>query len=134
MSTERLADISADEFALAKHRRLRWNWANASLDQQPDGRSTCTTGRWVGTISPEAAELSDTRERDRKDIREHVMPPAGFRTLVALDSPYLDRDGKLYRLSAGMLVSAEVNLGSRRVIEYLLAAVQKTVLEADRER
>jgi hypothetical protein len=37
----------------------------------------------VETISPDAAELPDTRERDRKDTRSHVMPPSGFRTLVA---------------------------------------------------
>ncbi len=73
--------------------------------------------RRVKTISPEAAELPDTRERDRKGTREHVMPVSGFRALVALDSPYLERDGKQHRLSAGMLVSAAVNLGSRTVME-----------------
>ena len=87
----------------------------------------------VETISPDAGELPDTRERDRKDTREHVMPPSGFRTLVALDSPYLEADGRRYRLSAGMLVSAEVNLGSRTVMEYLLSPVQKVTHEAGRE-
>jgi len=87
----------------------------------------------VETISPDAAELPDTRERDRKDTREHVMPPSGFRTLVALDSPYLEATGKRHRLTAGMLVSAEVNLGSRTVMEYLLSPVQKTAHEAGRE-
>jgi len=87
----------------------------------------------VEYVSPDAAELPDSRERDRKDTREHVMPPSGFRTLVVLDSPYLERDGKQYRVSAGMLVSAEVNLGSRTVMEYLLSPVQKTVHEAGRE-
>ena len=87
----------------------------------------------VETISPDAAELPDTRERDRKDTREHVMPPAGCRALVALDAPYLERDGKRFRVSAGMLVSAEVNLGSRTVMEYLLSPVQKVTHEAGRE-
>ncbi len=87
----------------------------------------------VETISPDAAELPDTRERDRKDTRQHVMPPSGFRALVALDSPYLDAGGKRYRLTAGMLVSAEVNLGSRTVMEYLLSPVQKVTHEAGRE-
>ena len=87
----------------------------------------------VEYVSPDAAELPDTRERDRKDTREHVMPHSGFRALVALDSPYLERDGKQYRLSAGMLVSAEVNLGSRTVMEYLLSPVQKSAHEAGRE-
>jgi hemolysin D len=87
----------------------------------------------VEYVSPDAAELPDTRERDRKDTRKHVMPPSGFRTLVALDSPYLERDGKQFRVSAGMLVSAEVNLGSRTVMEYLLSPVQKVTHEAGRE-
>ena len=61
------------------------------------------------------------------------MPPSGFRTLVVLDSPYLERDGKRFRVSAGMLVSAEVNLGSRTVMEYLLSPVQKVTYEAGRK-
>jgi hemolysin D len=68
----------------------------------------------VETISSDATELPDTRERDRKDTREHVMPPSGFRALVALDSPYLERDGKRLRVSTGMLVSAEVNWAAAR--------------------
>jgi HlyD family secretion protein len=62
------------------------------------------------------------------------MPPSGFRTLVALDSPYLERDGKRFRISAGMIVSAEVNIGSRTVMEYLLSPVQKVTHEAGREK
>jgi HlyD family secretion protein len=41
--------------------------------------------------------------------------------------------GKQFRVSAGMLVSAEVNLGSRTVMEYLLSPVQKVTHEAGRE-
>ncbi len=61
------------------------------------------------------------------------MPPSGFRALVALKQPYLARDGRQFKLSAGMLVSAEIHLGSRTVLEYLLSPVQKTVHEAGRE-
>jgi len=87
----------------------------------------------VEYVSPDAAELPDTRERGRKDVQEHVMPPSGFRALVALKQPYLARDGRQFKLSAGMLVSAEIHLGSRTVLEYLLSPVQKTVHEAGRE-
>lgn len=41
----------------------------------------------VEYVSADAAELPDTRERDRKDTRAHVMPPSGLRAMVALDSP-----------------------------------------------
>ena len=57
----------------------------------------------VETVSPDAAELPGTRERDRKGTRQHVMPPSGIRTLVALDSPYLDAGGKRYPLTAALL-------------------------------
>lgn len=88
----------------------------------------------VETISPDTGELPATREHDRKDTREDVMPTSGFRTLVMLDSSYLRRDGKQFRVSVGMLVSAEVNLGSRTVIEYLLSPMQKVTHEAGWER
>ena len=87
----------------------------------------------MAATSNNAAELPNTRERDRKDTRERVMPPSGFRALVALDSPYLERDGKQFRVSACMLVCAEGNLGRRTVMEYLLARVQKVTHEAGRE-
>ena len=45
----------------------------------------------------------------------------------------LESDGKRFRVSDGMLVSAEVNLGSRTVMEYLLSPVQKVTHEAGRE-
>jgi len=42
-------------------------------------------------------------------------------------------DGKQFQVSAGMLVSAAVNLGSRTVLEYLLFPVQRVTYEAGRE-
>lgn len=38
------------------------------------------------------------------------------------------------RLSAGMRVVAEINQGERTVLEYVLSPVQKTTIEAGRER
>ena len=57
-----------------------------------------------------------------------------FRAVVSLKAPYLERDGAKYQLSPGMQVSAEINLGSRTVLEYLLSPIQKTMHEAGRER
>ena len=87
---------------------------------------------YIETVCPDAAELPDTRERE--DTREHVMPPSGFRMLVVLDSPYLERDGKKFQVTAGMAVSAEVNLDSRTAMKHLLAPVQKVTHETGRER
>ncbi len=37
-------------------------------------------------------------------------------------------------MSSGMQVSAEINLGGRSILGYLLSPVQKTLHEAGRER
>jgi hemolysin D len=87
----------------------------------------------VEYVSPDAAELPDARERDRRDSKEHVMPPSGFRALVALQRDRLERDGREFRLNPGMLVSAEIHLGERTVMEYLTSPVSKTLHEAGRE-
>ncbi|MGH8661836.1 MAG: HlyD family type I secretion periplasmic adaptor subunit [Burkholderiales bacterium] len=86
----------------------------------------------VKHISPDATDRADAVQ-DRKSA-DPSLPHQGYRTLVALKAPYLERDGRQYKLSPGMQVSAELNLGSRTVLEYLLSPVQKTVAEAARER
>ncbi len=58
----------------------------------------------------------------------------GYRTLVGLKTPYLESDGNRYRLSPGMQVAAEIHLGTRTVLEYLLSPVRKVAHEAGRER
>ena len=57
-----------------------------------------------------------------------------YRALVELNSTELETQGKRFKLSPGMQVSAEINLGSRTVLQYLLSPIQKTVNEAWRER
>ena len=57
-----------------------------------------------------------------------------YRALVDLDAPFLEMDGQRYALAAGMQVSAEVKLGDRSVLEYLLSPIQKAFHEAGRER
>jgi len=64
-------------------------------------------------------------------------PPAealAYRTLVNLKSQTLDADGVKYRLTPGMQVAAEIHLGTRTVLEYLLSPVRKAFHEAGRER
>jgi len=47
---------------------------------------------------------------------------------------FLEVDGEKFRLAPGMQVSAEIHLGTRTVLEYLLSPVQKAFHEAARER
>jgi len=87
----------------------------------------------VQQVSPDASELPGARDEKKRDTAEPTTP-LSYRALVALNTPYLERSGVRHTLAPGMQVSAEINLGSRTVLEYLLSPVQKTLHEAGRER
>ena len=50
---------------------------------------------------------------------------AASRALINLSSTHLESHGRQLKLVPGMLVSAEIHLGTRSVLEYLLSPVQK---------
>jgi HlyD family secretion protein len=54
--------------------------------------------------------------------------------LIDLGSGHLESQGRQLRLVPGMQVNAEIHLGTRSVLEYLLSPVQKVAHEAGRER
>jgi HlyD family secretion protein len=86
----------------------------------------------VKRVSPDAADVGDGRGGER---RPGEAGASGYRTLVAIDTPYLESaDGRRRMLQPGMQVTAEIHLGTRTVLEYLLSPVQKAVHEAGRER
>jgi HlyD family secretion protein len=60
--------------------------------------------------------------------------PSGYRARIALASQALRTEDSSMALASGMLVVAEIRLGERRVIEYLLSPLQKAWHEAARER
>ncbi len=53
---------------------------------------------------------------------------------IALDSPDMQVDDRLVRLSPGMAVTVEIKTGSRRIINYLLSPVLRYSQESLRER
>jgi HlyD family secretion protein len=57
-----------------------------------------------------------------------------YKALVALEQSALELDGARFLLSAGMQTHAEIRLGERTVLEYLLSPVRKAWHEAGRER
>ena len=57
-----------------------------------------------------------------------------FVARIALPAQSLAFDGAALPLAAGMQVAAEIRLGERSVLEYLLAPVQKAWHDAARER
>ncbi len=57
-----------------------------------------------------------------------------YKALVVLKQMQLDMDGERFPLAAGMRTNAEIWLGDRSVLEYLLSPVRKAWHEAGRER
>jgi hemolysin D len=63
-----------------------------------------------------------------------TMQEAAYRALINLGSNHLESQGRQLRLVPGMQVNAEIHIGTRTVLEYLLSPVQKVAHEAGRER
>ena len=88
-----------------------------------------------GMLDGKVARVSaDSSERSAAAARPERTPAAAYKTLVDLDTQHLDADGQRYELAPGMQVTAEVKLGERTVLEYLLSPVRKAFHEAGRER
>lgn len=86
----------------------------------------------VKHISPDAGEPADQKSARNAGIQD--LPASAFRALIELPEAFIQAQGKRHRLSPGMQVSAEIHLGTRTVLQYLLSPVQKTLHEAGRER
>jgi hemolysin D len=57
-----------------------------------------------------------------------------FPAVLSLQRASIDVDGKRINLAPGMNVTAEIKTGRRRVIEYLLSPIQRSVSESLGER
>lgn len=90
-------------------------------------------GMVEGTVEHIGADSVES-ERQGAGGQPGAAPPSNFKALVALKSAALEADGTRFPLSAGMQANAEILLGTRTVLEYLLSPVQKAWHEAARER
>jgi len=88
----------------------------------------------VAHVSADAAERGSTAGALAPATPKPPVEALAYRTLVNLKSQTLDADGVKYRLTPGMQVAAEIHLGTRTVLEYLLSPVRKAFHEAARER
>jgi len=87
----------------------------------------------VDHVSADAADANSGNGAGSGD-RSARNPPLFYRALVALDAMRLETDGRRFALNAGMQATAEILLGRRSVIEYLLSPVRRAWHEAGRER
>ena len=85
-----------------------------------------------GVVRHIGADAHDKADASNPSVKP--MQEAAYRALISLSSSHLESQGQQFRLVPGMLVSAEIHLGTRSVLEYLLSPVQKITHEAGRER
>jgi HlyD family secretion protein len=89
----------------------------------------------VRQVSADATEAPSPNTRsDALTGRDRPMGPLAYRAIVELKSQHLETDSERFALAPGMQVAAEINLGTRTVLEYLLSPVRKAFREAGRER
>jgi hemolysin D len=94
----------------------------------------------VTTITADAVMQSAQQEaaaRQSGDLQGKQAAPSGgavFPATLTLSQNTIHVDGKDFRLTPGMNVTAEIKTGQRRVIEYLLSPVQSYAKESLRER
>jgi HlyD family secretion protein len=89
----------------------------------------------VRQVSADATEAPSPNTRsDALTGRDRPMGPLAYRAIVELKGQHLEADGERHALAPGMQVAAEINLGTRTVLEYVLSPVRKAFHEAARER
>jgi HlyD family secretion protein len=86
-------------------------------------------------VSADATEAPNPNTRsDALTGRDRPMGPLAYRAIIELASQKLQVDDTAYLAAPGMQVAAEIHLGTRSVLEYLLSPVRKAFHEAARER
>ena len=93
-------------------------------------------GMIEGQVEHVSADATDSSAQNgiQSNDKQAMKQPLLYKTLVTLKSMQLEMDGERFMLGAGMQASAEILLGTRSVIEYLLSPVRKAWHEAGRER
>jgi HlyD family secretion protein len=86
----------------------------------------------VKHVSADATEAA--RNGNAPEAQNGPGPAYQFRSIVELKAQHLESDGVRHKLMPGMQVDAEISLGERTVMEYLLSPVRKAFHEAGRER
>lgn len=98
-------------------------------------------GMLDGVVRQVSADASDKQgdsgsmaQMNGADKAQSGLAQLSYRTLVELKSTELQSRGQRFKLTPGMQVNAEINLGTRTVLQYLLSPIQKNLHEAWRER
>jgi len=91
-------------------------------------------GMAEGVVKYVSADAAETPRNSPAEAPGGPSQGYQFRAIVELKAQELEADGVRHRLTPGMQVDAEISLGERTVMEYLLSPVRKAFHEAGRER
>lgn len=91
-------------------------------------------GMGQGRVEHVSADAQSEEEARDKGLQDSGQRPLRYKALVTLEGSVLETNGVKYPLSVGMQTTAEILLGRRTVMEYLLSPVKKAWHEAGRER
>lgn len=88
----------------------------------------------VSKIGADATERASNGAFPTADLAPRQGASLAYKALITLDAQTLKTEARAYPLASGMQVAAEIKLGDRSIVEYLLSPVQKAFQEAARER
>ena len=93
-------------------------------------------GMLEGEVTHLGADSTDTVGGRPEELNpeNRINVQSNYKAHVKLKSQTLIAQGEKFDLRPGMQVIAEIHLGERTIMEYLLSPVQKAVREAGRER
>jgi HlyD family secretion protein len=88
----------------------------------------------VRHVSADASDTGGAASAAVEITRARGSAPLAYKALIELTSQELVAQGRRYPLSPGMQVAAEIHLGTRSLLSYLLSPITGVVHEAGRER
>lgn len=92
-------------------------------------------GMVEGKVAHLSADASDNNQpQQQANNKTGSNLPYSYRALVDLKAQHLIANGVRHNLTPGMQVTAEIHLGTRSILEYLLSPVMGAFQEAGRER
>ncbi len=94
-------------------------------------------GMIEGSVRQVSADASENQSSGAASVeigRNKTAQPLTYKTIVEIGAQELVAQGVRYSLVPGMQVAAEIHLGTRTVLEYLLSPISRAFHEAGRER
>ena len=87
----------------------------------------------VNADSDSDNQSSQSKDQSQSKDKQQAQPSV-YKAIISFNSQILIAEGKQLKLVPGMQVVAEINQGSRTVMQYLLSPVSKTLVESGHER